>query len=193
MWTEPSGRRRDPLASARMGVIDLPGDHESTWSDSLGGDIAWRSKSRNLSSAVASSRVDTIVLHVDIHDHYELVHAIGQARSLKPAARLLLAAGSADALVIAEVVSVVHPTHAPLVRTPVLTARENQVVREIRSGRTNREIARLLGISLSTVNRHVESILKKLSARNRAQAVAEIEVLRHTGEVGGDEKGVSAL
>ena len=193
MWTEPPGRRRDPLVSARLGVVDLPGDQEPAWADFLGGDIAWRAKSRNLSSAVATSRVDTIVFHVDIHDHYELVQAIRQARSLKPAARLLLAAGSADALVMAEVVSVVHPSHVALSRAPVLTAREDQVLREIRSGSTNREIAASLGISLSTVNRHVESILKKLSARNRAQAVAEIEVLRHAGEPIGDEKGVSVL
>jgi DNA-binding CsgD family transcriptional regulator len=193
MWTEPSGRRRDPLVAACVGVVDLPGDQEPAWSDSLGGDIAWRSNSRDLPSAVATSRVDTIVFHVEIHDHYELVHAIGQARSLKPAAKLLLAAGSAETLVLAEVISVFHPSHASVPRAPVLTAREDQVLREIRSGRTNREIAGSLGISLSTVNRHVESILKKLSARNRAQAVAEIEVLRRGGEAGGDQKGVSVL
>jgi DNA-binding NarL/FixJ family response regulator len=176
-----------------MGIVDLPGEKEPAWSDSLRGDIAWRSKSRDLSSAVATSRVDTIVFHTDIRDHHELVQAIGKARSLKPAAKLLLAAGSADTLVLAEVISLVHPSHGPLPRAPVLTAREDQVLREIRSGRTNREIARSLGISLSTVNRHVESILKKLSARNRAQAVAEIDVIRHSGEAHRDERGLSVL
>jgi DNA-binding NarL/FixJ family response regulator len=48
-----------------------------------------------------------------------------------------------------------------------------EVLDAIRAGRTNREIADLLGISLSTANKHVESILQKLSARNRAQAAAE--------------------
>src|SRR5689334_22192303 len=137
MWTEPSGRPRDPLVSARMGIVDLPGEKEPAWSDSLRGDIAWRSKCRDLSSAVATSRVDTIVFHTDIRDHHELVQAIGKARSLKPAAKLLLAAGSADTLVLAEVISLVHPSHGPLPRAPVLTAREDQVLREIRSGRTN--------------------------------------------------------
>jgi DNA-binding NarL/FixJ family response regulator len=176
-----------------MGVVDLPGEHEPAWADSLGGDIAWRSDSRDLSSAVAASRVDTIVFHVDIRDQHELVQAIGEARALKPAAKLLLAAGSADALVLAELISVVHPHDVQIARAPALTAREGQVLREIRSGRTNREIAGSLGISLSTVNRHVESILKKLSARNRAQAVAETEVLRLNREPVRDQRGLSVL
>ena len=53
-----------------------------------------------------------------------------------------------------------------------LTRRELDVVSAIRSGSTNREIAASLGIALSTVKRHVEHILEKLEARNRAQAVA---------------------
>jgi DNA-binding NarL/FixJ family response regulator len=52
-----------------------------------------------------------------------------------------------------------------------LTRRELDVLSAIRRGSTNREIAASLGIALSTVKRHVEHILKKLDARNRAQAV----------------------
>jgi DNA-binding NarL/FixJ family response regulator len=52
-----------------------------------------------------------------------------------------------------------------------LTRRELDVLSAIRRGSTNREIAVSLGIALSTVKRHVEHILKKLDARNRAQAV----------------------
>jgi DNA-binding CsgD family transcriptional regulator len=53
-----------------------------------------------------------------------------------------------------------------------LTRRELDVLSAIRSGSTNREIAASLGIAVSTVKRHVEHILEKLEARNRAQAVA---------------------
>lgn len=53
-----------------------------------------------------------------------------------------------------------------------LTRREIDVVEAIRKGSTNREIAASLGIAMSTVKRHVEHILEKLDARNRAQAVA---------------------
>ena len=53
-----------------------------------------------------------------------------------------------------------------------LTRREIDVLEAIRKGSTNREIAASLGIAMSTVKRHVEHILEKLDARNRAQAVA---------------------
>jgi DNA-binding NarL/FixJ family response regulator len=53
-----------------------------------------------------------------------------------------------------------------------LTRREIDVLEAIRKGWTNREIAASLGIAMSTVKRHVEHILEKLDARNRAQAVA---------------------
>jgi DNA-binding CsgD family transcriptional regulator len=53
-----------------------------------------------------------------------------------------------------------------------LSLRENQVLKEIRRGRTNREIATSLGVSITTVNKHVQRVLKKLNVRNRAQAAA---------------------
>ena len=52
----------------------------------------------------------------------------------------------------------------------LLSAREAEVLGEVRQGRTNREIAHRLGISPTTVNKHVQQVLKKLKVRNRAQA-----------------------
>ena len=54
-----------------------------------------------------------------------------------------------------------------------LSVREREVLIEIRRGRTNREIASGLGISISTVNKHVQKVLKKLQVRNRVQAASE--------------------
>lgn len=51
-----------------------------------------------------------------------------------------------------------------------LTRRERQVLAEVRKGRTNREIARTLGVATTTVNKHVQQILKKLRVTNRVQA-----------------------
>jgi DNA-binding NarL/FixJ family response regulator len=51
-----------------------------------------------------------------------------------------------------------------------LTRRELEVLDEIRRGMTNREIALRLGVSPTTVNKHVHRVLTKLGARNRAQA-----------------------
>lgn len=55
-----------------------------------------------------------------------------------------------------------------------LTRREQEVLAELRRGRTNREIASRLGVSVTTVNKHVQQVLKKLQVRNRGQAVARV-------------------
>jgi len=52
--------------------------------------------------------------------------------------------------------------------------REQEVLAELRRGRTNKEIATRLNVSVSTVNKHVQQILKKLDVRSRTQAVAKI-------------------
>jgi len=55
-----------------------------------------------------------------------------------------------------------------------LTKREQDVLTELNRGRTNREIALTLGVSVTTVNKHVQQVLKKLHVRNRGQAVARL-------------------
>lgn len=54
----------------------------------------------------------------------------------------------------------------------VLTARELDVLRLLADGATNRRIAGVLGIALSTVGSHVEHIYAKLGVSSRAAAVA---------------------
>ena len=58
-------------------------------------------------------------------------------------------------------------------RTTTLSARERAVLREVAAGRSTKQIARALGITERTVKFHVSSIMNKLGADNRAQAVAE--------------------
>jgi LuxR family maltose regulon positive regulatory protein len=53
-----------------------------------------------------------------------------------------------------------------------LTPREQQVLYLLAGGATNQEIARQLVISLATAKKHVASILSKLGAENRTQAIA---------------------
>ncbi len=53
-----------------------------------------------------------------------------------------------------------------------LTERELGVLRLLVEGKNNIEIARLLGISRSTVKYHVSAIIAKLGVSNRAEAVA---------------------
>jgi DNA-binding NarL/FixJ family response regulator len=51
-----------------------------------------------------------------------------------------------------------------------LTDRELDVLRLLASGRTDREIAQRIGISVNTVNRHIRNIVDKLGAGNRTRA-----------------------
>lgn len=55
-----------------------------------------------------------------------------------------------------------------------LSRREQQVLAELRRGRSNKEIAAHLGVSITTINKHVQQVLKKLHVRTRSQAVAMV-------------------
>lgn len=55
---------------------------------------------------------------------------------------------------------------------PNLTERESEVLRDVASGGTSREIGLHLDISENTVNFHLKNIFSKLHLKNRAQVVA---------------------
>jgi len=55
---------------------------------------------------------------------------------------------------------------------PELSERERQVLQYIANGRSNKEIGQVLYISENTVKAHVKSILTKLDAMGRTEAVA---------------------
>jgi len=54
---------------------------------------------------------------------------------------------------------------------PLLTEREHEVLDLIAAGSTNREIAERLFLSPHTVKEHTSVLYRKLTARNRAEAV----------------------
>ena len=55
-----------------------------------------------------------------------------------------------------------------------LSSREMEVLELIARGARDREIAAILVVSEGTVKKHVQNILRKLHARNRAEAVARL-------------------
>ncbi|MCS7242762.1 MAG: response regulator transcription factor [Candidatus Caldatribacterium sp.] len=59
----------------------------------------------------------------------------------------------------------------PHIFSACLSVREREVAELIVSGKSNKEIAALLGISESTVKNHITSILKKLGAQDRVEIV----------------------
>ncbi len=52
----------------------------------------------------------------------------------------------------------------------ILSDRETEALRLIASGKTNRQIAQELMVSLSTVKTYVQRIIKKLGVSDRTQA-----------------------
>jgi DNA-binding CsgD family transcriptional regulator len=53
-----------------------------------------------------------------------------------------------------------------------VTAREAEVLLWVSRGKSNRDIAEILGLSPRTVNKHLEQIFHKLSVENRSSATA---------------------
>jgi DNA-binding NarL/FixJ family response regulator len=103
------------------------------------------------------------------------------ARALLPRDTDAVALDAAISAVAAELI-VVHPAFAqslapsdPAVQLPAavesLTPRELEVIRLLADGLSNRLIASQLGISEHTVKFHVDSILGKLGAHSRTEAV----------------------
>ena len=58
-------------------------------------------------------------------------------------------------------------------RATPITEREREILLWVRDGLSNQQISEKLGISALTVKNHVQKILRKLGAANRAQAVAK--------------------
>jgi len=57
-----------------------------------------------------------------------------------------------------------------------VTERQGEVLALIMQGKSNKEICRVLQLSLSTVKNHVSAILKALKAHNRTEAVVAMSV-----------------
>jgi DNA-binding CsgD family transcriptional regulator len=80
-----------------------------------------------------------------------------------------------------------HQVHAILEprlgrpQTGLLSAREAECLQWIAHGKSNREIAVLLGLSVDTVKEYVQSLYRKLQVTDRAQAVSRGHLLAYLG------------
>jgi predicted ATPase/DNA-binding NarL/FixJ family response regulator len=94
----------------------------------------------------------------------------GHADTLMNAGRTMPAQQAADlALAVASGAAPEDPDRSDLVP---LTPRERQVAALVASGRTNRQIGRVLGISEKTAEVHLHHVMSKLDARSRAEVAA---------------------
>jgi two-component system, NarL family, nitrate/nitrite response regulator NarL len=126
----------------------------------------------------------TALLVLSIHDHQEYVLRSIEAgaqgylrkdsspRELRNAIRSVHEGSTFFSAPVARHVSVAIGKRAseetPGTRGDTLTPRERSVLVEIADGRTNKEIAGTLGVSVRTVESHRESLLKKLGVRGTA-------------------------
>jgi DNA-binding NarL/FixJ family response regulator len=120
---------------------------------------------------------DARILVLSIHDHEEYVlqsvraGAQGYLRKdsspaeLRDAVRALHAGGSVFSAPVARTLSLALQNER---RIASLTAREKEVLIEIASGATNKDIAIKFGISVRTVESHREALMKKLALRGAA-------------------------
>jgi len=170
------GPGRPPAGSAsvtghkRIGIIEFTAQ-DTRLGALLAPDVAWHSSSHELKPSMKSSPPDAVVFHVQLDDRADIADALKDAAATNPRVRMMLAASSSQAVLIAEITSI--SLHRAASHRAGLSEREMQVLRAIKVGYTNREIASQLGISISTANKHVENILRKMSVRNRTQAAAQ--------------------
>jgi len=77
------------------------------------------------------------------------------------------------------IVHLLHPASEPLMPWPgrgragsvALTPREIEVLRHLADSKSTRAMAAAMGISTSTVRKHVQNLMRKLGAGNRLEAV----------------------
>jgi predicted ATPase/DNA-binding NarL/FixJ family response regulator len=101
-----------------------------------------------------------------------LARAVGpqDADTLMQAGRTMPVQQAADlAMAVASGAAPGDPDRSPQVP---LTPRERQVAALVASGRTNRQIGRVLGISEKTTEVHLHHVMSKLDARSRAEVAA---------------------
>jgi DNA-binding NarL/FixJ family response regulator len=92
--------------------------------------------------------------------------------SLEEIARAIRAVHGGGSYLAPRIASKVVGALSPGARASTLSEREREVLQLVAGGQANKQIARTLGITERTVKFHVTSILTKLGADNRAQAVA---------------------
>jgi DNA-binding CsgD family transcriptional regulator len=118
-------------------------------------------------SAVHNGAMKPIVLALEIEDEV-LSQRLSAALTAAPDIRLAERGEAADAaLVLPEAAHRAETTDA------TLTRRELEVLALVAEGASNKLIARRLGISVHTAKFHVGSLIDKLDATGRTDAVAQ--------------------
>jgi pimeloyl-ACP methyl ester carboxylesterase/DNA-binding CsgD family transcriptional regulator len=185
--------RDDPAYRQIFTSRFMPGASQEEWQSfnhlqrvSTTGEVVVRTLDANAAIDVRDRlpglSVPTLVLH-SVGDQLVPFSAGRELASLIPNARLvpmdspnhwLLAGEPAWQTLVSEVRAFLsEPVAQPAGSDSAgISPREREVLRLIAEGKSNRQIAEQLCISLNTADRHVSNILTKIGAANRAEAAA---------------------
>ncbi|MDX6020416.1 LuxR C-terminal-related transcriptional regulator [Scandinavium sp. V105_16] len=106
-------------------------------------------------------------------------HDDSQSRLIEGIKAVLLGEQTAELSVMHPAMYAVEHASGDAENIP-LTERECEILNELRHGSTNMDIARALFISENTVRTHLYNVFRKLSVKNRTQAVSWVnENMRH--------------
>jgi DNA-binding NarL/FixJ family response regulator len=131
------------------------------------------------------AQANAVVIYTSFVDPERVSEAVGlgfqgyltkdaDPKELAKTIRIVYAGGAVlDPLVASKLMTKVNDQGKPVPAAPerTLTARERDILSELMTGRSNRDIAKRLFISERTVKFHITSIFGKLNAKNRTEAV----------------------
>lgn len=125
--------------------------------------VAAVEKARDAAALVRGGAIAVVSMN---ETNSSMAHALDAARARRP-----YTSPSVAALVVEELFTQVEELPPPPPPTAALSARERELLALICAGKTDREAASALGISVHTVRSHRQSIMKKLGVRGAAQLV----------------------
>lgn len=176
---------RGLLVVAQSDGADLDRLINDEQADALLADLGWRSETLRASLAECASEMPVLVLVADDETEESLL-ALMSALAAFPGYGVLPRESDPDAvasalraidlgLIVLDPSLRLLPGAAlerqSMAETTPLTARENEVLQALAQGLTNKGIALNLGITEHTVKFHVNSIMSKLGAQSRTEAV----------------------
>lgn len=136
-------------------------------------DIATRHETIRIIMLTASEHDDDILAALAAGARGYVVKGVGAAELLSAIAAIAKGETYVSPTLAARLLVAMNaprPREAPASPFDSLTAREEQILKQVSGGLSNKEVGRKLGLQEKTVKHYMTTILQKLQARNRVEA-----------------------